>query len=58
MKTFEGQLGAADMREELGYLFDVDPELFGTTAHLHSRAFELEIRINTHRHTRRKPQFT
>ena len=56
MKPFELQSLAADLGQQGRYLFRIDAELLGSAAHLHSRAFQLEVRVNPHRDACRQPQ--
>src|SRR5262245_2977265 len=52
VKTLKVELQLSDPREHFGHALGVHPELLGTAAHLHARAFELEIRVDPYRNAR------
>ena len=56
VEALETQALGAQQRHRLGDQLDVQPELLGPAAHLHSRALELEVRVHAQGHPRRQAE--
>ena len=57
VEPFEGEPGVRNRLQHGPHLLDIDAELLRPAAHLHSRAFEFEVRVDPNRDACRQAQF-